>query len=65
MNTIGENITKENVVSVPLGMWFPSFILAMIGIFLTIKANNDSPLMSKDSYVRLIEKIQTFLKIKQ
>jgi lipopolysaccharide export system permease protein len=65
MNTIGENITKENVVSVPLGMWFPSVILAMIGIFLTIKANNDSPLMSKDSYVRLIEKIQTFLKIKQ
>ena len=65
MNTIGENIAKENVVSVPLGMWFPSVILAMIGIFLTIKANNDSPLMSKESYVKMIEKIRTFLKIKK
>jgi lipopolysaccharide export system permease protein len=65
MNTIGENIAKENVVSVPLGMWFPSVILAMIGIFLTIKANNDSPLMSKESYVKMIEKLRTFLKIKK
>jgi lipopolysaccharide export system permease protein len=65
MNTIGENIAKENVVSVPLGMWFPSVILAIIGIFLTIKANNDSPLMSKESYLRVIDKILMFLKIKQ
>jgi len=51
MNTIGEKIAKENVVSVPVGMWAPSFILLLIAMFLLYKANNDSKLFNKESYI--------------
>ncbi len=57
MNTIGEKIAKEDVVSVPVGMWSPSFILLMIAIFLLYKANNDSPLFNRELYVRFFERI--------
>jgi len=57
MNTIGENIAKEMVVSVPLGMWFPSVILGGIGAFLMYKANTDSPLLNKEWYFRMYRKL--------
>lgn len=53
LNTIGEKIAKEHVLPVELGMWLPSIILLSIGIFLMIKANNDSPLMNKEWYFRI------------
>lgn len=57
MNTIGEKIAKENVVSVPIGMWAPSFVLLLIAMFLLYKANNDSKLFNKDAYIRFWEKL--------
>jgi len=66
MNTIGEKITKESVVSVPVGMWSPSLILLIIAMFLMYKANNDSPLFNKESYIRFFQKpIQFFERIFQ
>lgn len=65
MNTIGENIAKENVVSVPVGMWFPSVILALIGLYLTIKANNDSPLLNTEWIAKSTHKIKSLLNIKK
>jgi lipopolysaccharide export system permease protein len=63
MNTIGEKIAKEGVVSVPLGMWAPSFILLLIAIFLLYKANNDSPLFNREIYTRFFERLRNvFLK---
>jgi lipopolysaccharide export system permease protein len=55
MNTIGEKIAKEDVVSVVVGMWSPSLILLLIGVFLLYKANNDSPLFNKEIYTRFFE----------
>ena len=52
LNTIGEKIAKEQVVPVPLGMWMPSVILGLLGIFLMYKANKDSPLLNKEWYYR-------------
>jgi len=57
MNTIGEKIAKENVVSVVVGMWSPSLILLLIAIFLLYKANNDSPLFNSEMYIRFYEKL--------
>lgn len=57
MNTIGEKIAREMVVPVFVGMWFPSFVLAIIGAFLMYKANNDSPLMNKEWYYRVFRKL--------
>jgi lipopolysaccharide export system permease protein len=57
MNTVGEKIAREMIVPVFVGMWLPSFVLAIIGIFLMYKANNDSPLMNKEWYYRVIRKL--------
>ncbi len=59
MNTIGEKIAKENVVSVEVGIWAPSFILTLIAAFLLYKANNDSPLFNKETYIRFGERIKS------
>lgn len=57
LNTVGEKMAKENVLSVAAGMWAPSFVLLIIGTFLMVKANNDSPLMSKEWYYRVFGKL--------
>ncbi len=58
MNTIGENIAKEMVVSVTIGLWFPSVVLGIIGAFLMYKANTDSPLLNKEGYFRFFRKFK-------
>lgn len=57
LNTIGEKMAKEGVVSVIAGMWAPSVVLLLIGSFLMVKANNDSPLMNKEWYYRVFRKL--------
>jgi lipopolysaccharide export system permease protein len=56
MNTMGEKITREQVVPVAVGMWYPSVVLAFIGAFLMYKANTDSPLLNKEWYHRMAKK---------
>lgn len=57
LNTVGEKIAKEQVVPIVVGMWFPSAVLLIIGSFLMVKANNDSPLMNKEWYFRVFGRI--------
>ncbi len=64
LNTVGEKIAKEHVLPVELGMWLPSLILLAIGIFLMVKANNDSPLMNKEWYFRVFSKLKKKIKYK-
>jgi lipopolysaccharide export system permease protein len=64
MNTIGENIAKELVVSVPVGMWYPSIVLAAMGVFLMREANTDSKRISPDAYLRFFRKFVAFIRIK-
>ena len=46
----GEKFAKEGTWSSLLGMWFPAMILIPLAIFLSQKANNDSPLFDMDWY---------------
>ena len=48
---------RDGVWPVWLGMWMSSFVMAPIGIFFTIKSNNDSVVFNKDSYIAVIRNI--------
>jgi lipopolysaccharide export system permease protein len=58
LNALGENMAKEQVVPVFVGLWIPSVMLALIGAFLMYKANTDSPLMNKEWYFRIGRKLK-------
>jgi len=53
----GEKFAKEGEWSPFLGMWFSTFILLPVGIFLTYKAVHDSQLFNKEYYARLWRKL--------
>ncbi len=53
----GEKLVREDVLSAFVGMWFPTFILFPVGIFLTYKAANDSTFLDIDTYFNFFKKI--------
>lgn len=61
INTIGERLAKQGVVSCFTGMWLSSFVLLPIGLFLTYKAMHDSQLFNNEAYFRLFRQIKNFL----
>lgn len=54
---IGEKLSENNVLTVFGGMWLSTFILTPIGLFLTLKATNDSKIYSTDYYRNVIGKL--------
>jgi lipopolysaccharide export system permease protein len=56
-----EKMVREAILPPEIGMWISTFILLPIGIFLTIKAANDSMNMRPESY----EKLKQALRIKR
>ncbi len=58
LNTLGEKLAKEGVITPFGGMWLASMALLPVGIFLTYKALNDSQLMNKEFYFRTFSKIK-------
>lgn len=56
-STTGEKFAKEGSWAMLPGMWLSFIILVPVGIFLTYKAMNDSPIFDKDFYNRLIKKL--------
>ena len=57
ISIIGEKMTENNVLTVFAGMWLSTFVLLPIGIFLTLKATNDSKLYSVDYYVNIFRRL--------
>ena len=57
-STTGEKFAKEGSFSPFTGMWFSTFVLVPIGIFLTYKAMRDSQLFNKEFYFRFWKKMQ-------
>ena len=51
---IGEKTAEKMVISTFTGMWMSTFVLLPIGLFLTYKAANDSPLFDFDFYIRIV-----------
>lgn len=50
LNVFGEKLVREGQVDAWLGMWFSTFILFPLAIFLTYKASTDSRLLDGDSW---------------
>lgn len=62
INTFGEKLAKENVVSPFLGIWLSTFVLVPIAFFLTYKALRDSQLFNNEFYFRLFRNIKARFK---
>jgi lipopolysaccharide export system permease protein len=65
LNTLGEKLAKEGVITPFGGMWLASMLLLPVGIFLTYKALNDSQLMNKEFYYRTYTRIKKWWNIKK
>jgi lipopolysaccharide export system permease protein len=53
----GEKSVKSGVVDANIGMWIAPIVLLPLGIFLTIKATTDSPLLDSDAWVKFFARI--------
>ncbi len=52
-----EKSVKSGVIDANFGMWIASIVLLPLGIFLTIKATTDSPILDADAWFKLFNKI--------
>lgn len=50
INTSGMRIGREGAIPVWVGMWISSIIMVPVGMFLTVKSNNDSAVFNMDAY---------------
>lgn len=57
IDNVGYKMARDGVWPVWVGVWFSSFILLPIGIFLTYKAVNDSVVFSSDTYLNLMRRL--------
>lgn len=57
INTFGDKVGREGAIPVWLGMWLSTIVLAPLGMFFTIKSNNDSAVFNMDAYVNLWRKL--------
>ena len=54
----GERLVKAGTWEPWQGMWLSTAVLAPIGLILTYKAANDSPLFNKEAYYKLLRKLR-------
>ena len=54
---IGEKLAEGGTLTVLSGMWLSTMILTPMGLFLTLKATNDSKIYSPDYYVKTVRKL--------
>ena len=59
---IGEKMARDMAITVVNGMWMSTFIFIPIGVFLTIKAKNDSALFNYETYIHIVNKVLLFIK---
>lgn len=57
INTFGTKMGREGSIPVWFGMWLSTFILAPLGIFFTVKSNNDSVVFNMDAYRNFFRKL--------
>ncbi|MBQ0142009.1 MAG: LptF/LptG family permease [Prevotellaceae bacterium] len=57
INTSGVKLAREGSIPAWIGVWGSTAVLAPLGIFLTIKSNNDSVVFNMDSYVIFFRKL--------
>ncbi len=57
LDNVGYKMTRDGVWAHWFGMWFSSFILLPMGIFLTHKAINDSVILNADTYTNFFKRL--------
>lgn len=57
LDNVGYKMTRDGVWIHWIGMWFSSFILFPLGVFLTYKAMNDSVILNADAYFSFFKKM--------
>jgi lipopolysaccharide export system permease protein len=57
LDNVGYKMTRDGVWAHWFGMWFSSFILLPMGVFLTHKAINDSVILNADTYVNFFKRL--------
>lgn len=65
ISMFSEKMVREAVLPPEIGMWISTAVLTPIGIFLTIKATNDSMNIRTETYDRFIQKIRILRKKKR
>ena len=48
---------RDGVWPVWIGVWVSSFVMAPVGVFFTVKSNNDSVVFNRDAYVSFFRKL--------
>lgn len=61
LSLTGEKFVREGVLADYQGMWISSFILLIMGSFLTYKATTDSVILNIDTYFVFFKKIGNFI----
>jgi lipopolysaccharide export system permease protein len=54
VSIIGEKLAENNVMTAFSGMWLSTFVLSPVGLFLTLKATDDSKIYSADYYRNIL-----------
>lgn len=57
LSIVGEKYAKAGVVEPMYGMWFASFVLLPLGVFLTYKATTDSPLLDTEIWSKIFKRL--------
>ncbi|HRZ77227.1 MAG TPA: LptF/LptG family permease, partial [Bacteroidales bacterium] len=57
----GERLSKEMVVPTWQGMWIASAIFLPLGVYLSIKATTDAPLMDADSWRKVFRRLEQWV----
>ena len=57
INKGSSNLARQGTLPVWLGTWFSTIVLAPVGAFFTIKANNDSVVFNADAYREFFRRI--------
>lgn len=57
VSIIGDKLVKEDVVEAWQGTWMSALIFLPIGLFLTLKATSDSPLLDATTYIKFYNKV--------
>ena len=63
ISMITENLARTGGWTVSWSMWFSTFLFLVVSLFLTYEAVTDSLLLSRESYVRLMARINIFRKL--
>lgn len=57
IDTLGQNLVRSESLSVQLGMWLSTYVLAPIGLFLCYMAAKESAGLSADAYLNLWQRL--------